>query len=141
MNPLPQSASTGFSFVSLFLSYEFLMFAAICLLFILVNSSPDAGIFTEYVLPTHAKPPQNSSLLNKLKKIQSEMEIPSSLNKECPICMEVMTENKICLPGCHHIFHEHCLSTWLKTPHSVCPYCRADIVMNINKLLNEEVKG
>ena len=54
----------------------------------------------------------------------TEEEIASG-DATCIICRDDMTSAKK-LP-CGHIYHHHCLRTWLETQET-CPYCRAAIV-------------
>jgi hypothetical protein len=43
--------------------------------------------------------------------------------KECSICLtNIETSDKITTP-CNHIFHNECLTKWLKIAH-ICPICR-----------------
>ncbi|KMS98241.1 hypothetical protein BVRB_4g094420 [Beta vulgaris subsp. vulgaris] len=44
----------------------------------------------------------------------------------CVICLAVFKENETLrsMPRCKHVFHSHCVDSWLKT-HSTCPCCRA----------------
>jgi hypothetical protein len=48
--------------------------------------------------------------------------------KECYICLEKYIENEelTTLP-CNHVFHKHCIQTWLCKEHITCPTCRVDI--------------
>jgi hypothetical protein len=48
-------------------------------------------------------------------------------NGDCPICIEPQLEGELIVePDCKHIFHDHCLSEWMKTKQT-CPLCRARI--------------
>eukprot|EP00927_Polykrikos_kofoidii_P062215 TRINITY_DN5702_c0_g1_i4.p1 TRINITY_DN5702_c0_g1~~TRINITY_DN5702_c0_g1_i4.p1 ORF type:complete len:291 (-),score=48.80 TRINITY_DN5702_c0_g1_i4:114-926(-) len=51
--------------------------------------------------------------------------------ESCPICIEDFADAeqsnlKIVLTSCLHVFHEHCLQTWLQRRQD-CPTCRWDI--------------
>ena len=49
---------------------------------------------------------------------------------KCPICL-VSLEHKdlYCLLSCQHMYHEHCILTWIIKQNS-CPICREDIVFS-----------
>ena len=49
------------------------------------------------------------------------------LNKECYICLQAFTKNKIIrqLP-CNHMFCEKCLKPWLQK-NSICPICKYEL--------------
>lgn len=48
---------------------------------------------------------------------------------ECPICLQ--TNNyKIITTNCNHIFHEECLSKWIKIS-KTCPICRKNLEISI----------
>jgi hypothetical protein len=49
-------------------------------------------------------------------------------NDECYICLDKYIENEelTTLP-CNHVFHKHCIQTWLCKEHITCPVCRVDI--------------
>lgn len=60
-------------------------------------------------------------------------------NPECPICLEDITNTKYTILKCNHIFHKHCVNSWLKKQ-VTCPMCRTylkdyyyGIVYNNNK--------
>ncbi|CAM6084432.1 unnamed protein product [Calypogeia fissa] len=52
--------------------------------------------------------------------------------EDCPVCLEgfLPGQSLMTLP-CHHRFHPECLTPWLQN-HGQCPYCRADIVKDID---------
>lgn len=49
-------------------------------------------------------------------------------DKECYICLDkyIKNEELTTLP-CNHVFHKHCIQTWLCKEHITCPVCRVDI--------------
>ena len=59
-------------------------------------------------------------------------------NDKCIICIESYEENKrdrLCLLKCSHIFHERCLTEWVKLK-SQCPLCRSPVSVTFTHLLN-----
>ena len=65
-----------------------------------------------------------------LKKYQKEMEKSLGImeGSACPICLGKLREGQyvVYMPcGEEHIFHRHCITSWLKE-HNVCPTCRAE---------------
>ncbi len=69
----------------------------------------------------------------------------SSIN--CSICLENYVEdqsNTCLLLKCRHIFHEACVTPWLKN-HTSCPLCKSRAIVSISlketlKIAYEEVK-
>jgi len=61
--------------------------------------------------------------------VEATEEEISEYNDTCAICRETMTSARK-LP-CGHIFHSHCLRSWLEYHHS-CPICRRSILENDN---------
>lgn len=47
--------------------------------------------------------------------------------EECPICLGEFEEGETVklIPYCGHVFHSHCIDTWLAL-HVTCPFCRSD---------------
>ncbi|RWR84102.1 LOW QUALITY PROTEIN: E3 ubiquitin-protein ligase ATL6-like protein [Cinnamomum micranthum f. kanehirae] len=48
---------------------------------------------------------------------------------ECAVCLNEFEddENLRLLPKCSHVFHPHCIDSWLVS-HTTCPVCRSDLV-------------
>lgn len=58
-------------------------------------------------------------------------------NIQCPICFDNIKENELINETpCGHIYHNKCLSNWLKNKNS-CPKCRAKV--KINKQVNHQI--
>lgn len=56
---------------------------------------------------------------------------------QCPICFENIKENELINETpCGHIYHNKCLSNWLKNKNS-CPKCRAKV--KISKQVNHQI--
>ncbi|POO01260.1 43kDa postsynaptic protein [Trema orientale] len=47
---------------------------------------------------------------------------------ECSVCLEVFAagESIRSLPKCGHIYHFHCIVSWLMVGGRVCPYCKSE---------------
>ncbi|KAL2893135.1 E3 ubiquitin-protein ligase ATL6 [Bienertia sinuspersici] len=47
---------------------------------------------------------------------------------ECAVCINEFADHEILrlLPKCNHVFHPHCVDTWLAS-HVTCPVCRANL--------------
>ena len=57
--------------------------------------------------------------------------------KICSICLETLNyTNIIFLNSCDHIFHKHCIVTWLKYENN-CPNCRRKITYKFNKRISK----
>ncbi|KAL7417461.1 hypothetical protein BDY24DRAFT_411439 [Mrakia frigida] len=74
-------------------------------------------------------PPATSSMIHSLPSIPIDSILLSGLDqKECTICMsdfEAGEQGKK-MP-CTHLFHQHCLETWLET-NGTCPVCRFSLL-------------
>jgi len=73
-------------------------------------------------------PPTSASALETLPKIKiTAQDLEESQNCHCTVCIEdfVLGEEALRLP-CGHLFHEHCIKTWLQK-HSQCPVCRYEL--------------
>ena len=71
--------------------------------------------------------------------------IQSSLNHKtlkvldsCSICLKAIYENDFTKTLCKHIFHKHCINTWLEKKNS-CPLCRFRLKNIHNHILIEEL--
>lgn len=64
-----------------------------------------------------------------LLSFESQVYIPGFEEINCSICLEVLDcgDSVIRLP-CTHLFHENCITDWLKTSKS-CPNCRQTFSM------------
>ena len=71
---------------------------------------------------------------NELETIKYNKIVGSVSESElsCSICLTDFDENEmvIRLPVCWHHFHKTCIKIWLQN-HRECPYCRADIKVNL----------
>lgn len=51
----------------------------------------------------------------------------SKIGEECSICQEEYAPDETLVDlRCHHVFHEECLLSWVKT-NGICPICRAPV--------------
>ena len=46
--------------------------------------------------------------------------------KNCSICFENITEEKLIKTDCNHCFHKKCMNEWLKIKNN-CPLCRRKV--------------
>ncbi|PVU90072.1 hypothetical protein BB561_005039 [Smittium simulii] len=52
----------------------------------------------------------------------------SLIDQDCLICFETLRLNdKIRSIPCNHIFHQHCIDTWLLNRSTLCPTCRYEL--------------
>merc|ERR1712151_714 len=73
-------------------------------------------------------PPTSASALETIPKVKiTAQDLEESQNCHCTVCIEdfVLGEEALRLP-CGHLFHEHCIKTWLQK-HSQCPVCRYEL--------------
>jgi len=80
-------------------------------------------------------PPASQTAIDKLKRFKMEKKYckqteqdPNKLEfPECSICLMVVNEGEdtILLP-CGHMFHDKCVTQWLKI-HNTCPLCRFEL--------------
>ena len=86
-------------------------------------------------------PWMNKSIIIKAKIITPIFVKITIPDDDCPICLNELSQNTCAkLSKCNHIFHNHCLSSWIIQSKS-CPYCRTKID-NDNRLeIIEDTKG
>lgn len=62
--------------------------------------------------------------LNELMTFNAEKE---HMNQICQICLEGVEHGAVLVElECGHVYHRHCIHTWLKQKRS-CPTCRSDV--------------
>ena len=90
--------------------------------------------------------PTSQDIINKLKHFKMEKGF-YKVNKEedifefpkCTIClMEISEGAEAILLPCEHIFHEICITKWLKV-HSTCPLCRYKLINIKEKQSNQNL--
>lgn len=60
---------------------------------------------------------------------------------ECSICLEYLLDN-IKYLKCDHIFHKHCLDTWIRSSNSyICPLCQKKFIEKRVVRQNYDVKN
>ena len=79
-----------------------------------------------------SNPPASQEIINKLKHFKMEKGFYINEDKfefpKCTIClMEISEGTEAILLPCEHIFHEKCITKWLKI-HSTCPLCRYELL-------------
>ena len=82
-----------------------------------------------------SNPPTSQDIINKLKHFKMEKEFYKKNIEEdkfefpkCTIClMELSEGTDVILLPCKHIFHEKCITKWLKV-HNTCPLCRYELL-------------
>lgn len=71
-------------------------------------------------------------VFTKSHKIEGGEVISLSASKECSICLENFAEgDELIRLSCDHRFHSVCLNPWIRSCGD-CPYCRKEIVVNLN---------
>ena len=60
----------------------------------------------------------------------------------CPGCKMPGESCPLVVGQCKHNFHYHCIHEWLDTPNSrgLCPMCRQEFHLQIDKIINEKCK-
>ena len=62
-----------------------------------------------------------------------------SIENECPICYEILTNKNVCVLECYHKFHLSCVLNLYKTDNSYnnkCPLCRKEFTED-NKISDD----
>ena len=69
--------------------------------------------------------PASDVVISKLtRRTITKREIREYDDQSCNICLQHYQEDEVAVHlNCHHYFHEHCITRWLKTNDS-CPLCR-----------------
>jgi len=70
---------------------------------------------------------EGGRFLQKVEKVEEEEEIEIEEEKECSICMDTITDGRIC-PTCKNVFHRHCLREYFVRKGELawtCPLCVA----------------
>ena len=75
--------------------------------------------------------PASQNAINHIKRVRLQKDGSgmqnSMIGEECSICQEEYLDQDLLVDlKCHHIFHEECLLSWVKT-NGVCPICRAPV--------------
>jgi hypothetical protein len=64
---------------------------------------------------------------NNLERVNF-IDLDEETSKECLICIDSFEENdELVKIKCNHIFHCHCIKSWLCNESNKCPVCRIDI--------------
>ena len=61
------------------------------------------------------------------EEIESIIDIENNQDNECPICLNIIEENDLCITNCDHFFCLECLNQWIKINNN-CPTCREEII-------------
>lgn len=71
-------------------------------------------------------PPASKSFVETLPKISVDSELQKEANR-CPVCLlDYELEEEVLKLPCKHIFHEECITTWLKQANTCC-VCRHEL--------------
>ncbi|KAL3309912.1 hypothetical protein Ciccas_011535 [Cichlidogyrus casuarinus] len=71
-------------------------------------------------------PPATDSEIANLSRINLS-ESQAKEYEKCSVCFDEYSTGDNCIQlVCQHVFHEPCISTWLKR-HGTCPVCRKDL--------------
>lgn len=78
--------------------------------------------------------PASEIAVSQLKRIVLQQDQPGKagelIGEECSICQDEYAEKEVLVElSCHHIYHEECLLSWVKT-NGVCPICRTPVTEN-----------
>ena len=82
-------------------------------------------------------PPVEQNVIDKLKHFKMEKKYCKKQEHEdklefpkCTICLMEITEGMDCISmPCDHLFHDKCVTNWLKI-HNTCPLCRFELSNN-----------
>ena len=67
------------------------------------------------------------TLIEEIAPVRLYSDYFSKYNTTCSICLDIFLPNdNVRKPNCGHIFHETCLSDWLRN-NNTCPMCRVEI--------------
>ncbi|KAJ1543042.1 hypothetical protein HK096_008844, partial [Nowakowskiella sp. JEL0078] len=83
---------------------------------------------------------KSSNLISsKIVEKKSEMSVQKATNATCSICLESMMQNDSYRKlHCSHLFHTHCIDTWLLKRSRYCPLCRIDVVRGIHEFEDKD---
>ena len=107
--------------------------------------SPTASPFSQHPPPSTPSPMRSpppsplpaaalSALLSSSRRLSArELGLQSEWDgcPQCSICLTAFTVGCVilALPSCCHLFHEHCVSTWLEHKSRRCPLCRQEVTV------------
>ena len=108
--------------------------------------SPTASPFSHHPPPSppsrmRSPPPSPlpaaalSALLSSSRRLSArELGLQSEWDgcPQCSICLTAFSVGCVilALPRCSHLFHEHCVSTWLQHKSRRCPLCRQEVTID-----------
>ncbi|KAL2527006.1 RING/U-box superfamily protein [Abeliophyllum distichum] len=76
--------------------------------------------------------PTSTEAIMLLSRKRMEYESDDSEFESCTVCLEEMVEGSmVATLTCSHIFHDDCISEWLKRSH-YCPNCRFEMPTALN---------
>jgi len=55
-------------------------------------------------------------------------------SKTCCICLDELHDRNISILSCGHIFHFHCIQSWIHLPKKDCPLCREIVIFGNRKI-------
>ncbi|KAJ9162513.1 hypothetical protein P3X46_022278 [Hevea brasiliensis] len=98
----------------------------------LIDEDPiDLMMILDQILQEVVPRGASMSALNKLKErtfFEKKGDDGDELSGDCVICLEGLSGSQVALTKmkCNHIFHEECITRWLKVQNS-CPTCRREL--------------
>lgn len=79
-----------------------------------------------------SKPPPTTAADEEISSLETKAYEEKDEKKSCVICLNELQEgDKTILTKCEHLFHQKCLTTWLKT-NITCPMCRKNAITGEN---------
>ena len=102
-------------------------------------------LHTDFVTQSVMDQSMSDTIHNKKDNIELKMSPHTFSNtdneeKLCTICIEDFEEGNSCIKlKCGHIFHENCISDWVKY-NPQCPVCRVEIKVEVTQSTHDNVE-
>ena len=81
------------------------------------------------VTPTNLSDQQVNLVQKSLRKANFDPTVHKAQQNCWISLLDFQPDDAVTPLGCHekHIFHHHCIETWVKAAHNSCPVCRTQI--------------